>query len=43
MTFIKLPFVINIFDLSILEWLFYTGSTIISISEKCNLYMPECL
>ena len=31
-TFIKLPFVIKIFDLFILEWLFYTGFTIISTS-----------
>ena len=27
-TFIKLPFVIKIFVLSILEWLFYTGFTV---------------
>ena len=33
LTFIKLPFVIKIFVLSILEWLFYTGFTAI---ENCN-------
>ena len=27
-TFIRLPFVIKIFDLSISEWLFYTGFTV---------------
>ena len=27
--FIKLPFVINVFVLSIFEWLFYTGFTIL--------------
>ena len=27
-TFIKLPFVIKIFVLSIFEWLFYTGFTV---------------
>ena len=30
-TFIKLPFVIKIFALSTLEWLFYTGFTVVSI------------
>ena len=29
-TFIKLPFVIKIFVLSIFEWLFYTGFTVIN-------------
>ena len=28
LTFIKLPFVINVSVLSILEWLFYTGFTV---------------
>ena len=28
LTFIKLPFVINIFVLSIFEWSFYTGFTV---------------
>ena len=32
LTFIKLPFVIKIYDLSILEWLFNTGFTKISMS-----------
>ena len=27
-TFIKLPFIIKIFDLSIFEWPFYTGFTV---------------
>ena len=27
-TFIKLPFIIKIFVLSIFEWLFYTGFTV---------------
>ena len=29
LTFIKLPFVIKIFVVSIFEWLFYTGSTVL--------------
>ena len=43
-TFIKLPFVIKIFVLSIFEWLFYTGFTVSSIiwfinNENCrNIY-----
>ena len=32
-TFIKLPFVIKIFVLSILEWQLYTGFTVVSISK----------
>ena len=31
LTFIKLPFVINIFVLSIFEWLFYTGFTVLLV------------
>ena len=31
LTFIKLPFVIKIFVLSIFEWPFYTGSTVFLI------------
>ena len=30
LTFIKLPFVIKIFVLSIFDWLFYTGLTVIN-------------
>ena len=30
LTFIKLPFVIKIFVMSIFEWLFYTGFTVLS-------------
>ena len=33
LTFIKLPFVINIFVLSILEWLFYTGFTVFMMTS----------
>ena len=33
LTFIKLPFVIKIFVLSIFEWLFYTGFTVLSIAD----------
>ena len=32
-TFIKLPFVIKIFVLSIFEWPFYTGFTVISSKQ----------
>ena len=32
-TFIKLPFVIKIFVLSIFEWLFYTGFTTITVNH----------
>ena len=37
LTFIKLPFVIKFFVLSIFEWPFYTGFTVIVrvISERC--------
>ena len=31
LTFIKLPFVIKIFVLSIFEWPFYTGFTVLNI------------
>ena len=37
LTFIKLPFVI--FVLSILEWLFYTGFTVLRL--KGNIFLPE--
>ena len=30
-TFIKLPFIIKIFILSIFEWLFYTGFTVCQV------------
>ena len=33
-TFIKLPFVIKIFVLSIFEWLFYTGFTVYFLGYK---------
>ena len=38
LTFIKLPFVIKIFVLSIFEWLFYTGFTVV-----CNFLLFVCL
>ena len=36
-TFIKLPFVIKIFVLSIFEWPFYTGFTVLYI-----MYVNKC-
>ena len=33
-TFIKLPFFIKIFALSIFEWPFYTGFTVLCVNEK---------
>ena len=36
-TFIKLPFIIKIFVLSIFEWPFYTGFTVIKILNICDL------
>ena len=35
-TFIKLPFVIKIFGLSIFEWPFYPGFTVSSIEKQCR-------
>ena len=35
LTFIKLPFAINIFVLSILEWLFYAGFTVCCRNLVC--------
>ena len=32
LTFIKLPFLIKTFVLSIFEWPFYTGSTVLSLT-----------
>ena len=37
-TFIKLPFVINSFVLSIFEWPFYTGFTV----YRCNTISTHC-
>ena len=37
LTFIKLPFVIKIFVLSIFEWPFYTGFTVLFNSYFCDL------
>ena len=36
LTFIKLPFVIKIFVLSTFEWPFYTGFTVVSVSENAG-------
>ena len=43
LTFIKLPFVIKIFDLSIFEWPFYTGFTVFIFknSFSCELSMKK--
>ena len=38
LTFIKLPFIIKIFVLSIFEWPFYTGFTVL----KLGSYWTEC-
>ena len=40
LTFIKLPFVIKIFVLSVFEWPFYTGFTVIPTTYKCRLSVP---
>ena len=37
LTFIKLPFVIKIFALSIFEWLFYTGFTVQAAKAQTSL------
>ena len=42
LTFIKLPFVNEIFVLSIFEWLFYTGFTAIPNNQD-NCDVPKCL
>ena len=34
LTFIKLPFVIKIFVLPILEWPFYTGFTVVALKMR---------
>ena len=41
-TFIKLPFVIKIFILSIFEWLFYTGFAYIFLSILSALGLQLC-
>ena len=42
LTFIKLPFVIKIFALSIFEWpLDYTGFTVFTFSKKQNWIGPS--
>ena len=45
-TFIKLPFVIKIFVLSIFEWLFYTGFTVTTqislIKGPRTVFMKDC-
>ena len=39
-TFIKLPFVIKIFVLSILDWPFYTGFTVQKVCELVHIIFP---
>ena len=41
LTFIKLPFVIKIFVLSIFEWLFYTGFTLDVFTSHVTSYMHD--
>ena len=42
LTFIKLPFVIKSFVLSIFEWLFYTGFTVINQTVELDcLKLPD--
>ena len=44
LTFIKLPFVIKIFDLSIFKWPFYTGFTVVLLSTGApRFYNFLCL
>ena len=39
LTFIKLSFAIKIFDLSIVEWPFYTGFTVVCFILSVSLYV----
>ena len=41
-TFIKLPFVIKIFVLSIFEWPFYTGFTVFNSLHAGKLFIIFC-
>ena len=41
LTFIKLPFVIKIFVLSIFEWLFYTGFTVHTLPKLRNFSLED--
>ena len=41
LTFIKLPFAIKIFGLTIFEWPFYTGFTVPSNRATPQLYLKE--
>ena len=43
LTFIKLPFVIKIFVLSFFEWSFYTVITLVLLSEKTEVPLPQLL
>ena len=43
LTFIKLPFVIKIFVLSIFEWLFSRGFTVISFLKVHEVMNVVCL
>ena len=41
LTFIKLPFVIKIFVLSIFEWLLKAGFTVIELGHEILLFRPK--
>ena len=41
LTFIKLPFVSKIFDLSVKEWRFYTGFTVFSIKVENSVDLDQ--
>ena len=43
LTFIKLPFVIKIFVLSIFEWQFYTGFTVYSYTLGHAIIEIQCM
>ena len=42
-TFIKLPFVIMIFVLSIFEWPFYTGFTVVKVHKAERIKLKMCI
>ena len=41
LTFIKLPFVIKVFVLSIFEWPFYTGFTVCNSDTGLTLFLTN--
>ena len=42
LTFIKLPFVIKLFVLSIFEWPFYIGLTVLAAKALASLHIHAC-